>query len=199
MNLILVTGCPGSGKSGVSKYLSEKLNYPVLSKDSYKKQLFEEYGFRSSLEKKELDNKAETLFFKEVESKIKENTNIVVDKWAQGIEMFGKSILSKNVNLIVVRLVCKYVVLHERINKRISSGDRPLSFLAINQYPIIDGKSIFIKEMTLEEVEEKANRPFSPNGIANLIEVDTTDFSHEDNKILENIYDFVVNHLEKSQ
>lgn len=54
MYCILVTGIPAAGKSTMAEAISEKLNLPVISKDSIKELLFDNVGFQPREEKVDL-------------------------------------------------------------------------------------------------------------------------------------------------
>lgn len=54
MYLILIAGVPASGKTTFARYLGEKLNIPVISKDSIKEILFDTVGFNGREEKVKL-------------------------------------------------------------------------------------------------------------------------------------------------
>ena len=190
MNLIIVSGFPGTGKTTLSKELLKKYNYSFLSKDLFKEKLFEEYGFKSKEEKKELDKKAEQMFFEKLKNNVDNNVDTIIDKWLQGISCV-KNILSKKcVNLIFIRLTCYPAIACERYNKRIITGERPSSFIALNHYPI-DINTVFEKAMTTEVMEEKAFRSFDESGIDNLIEIDTSNIENQFDQIFKKITAFV--------
>ena len=195
MNMIIVTGCPGSGKTEISSFLKEKLDYPVISKDFYKEDLFEKHGFNDASEKKALDAKAEQLFYDCVNKHIDEDESIIVDKWLQTLDGFGDSVHKPNVNLIVVRLTCDYSILNERLNKRLEDPTRPESFRVKDRYPVIEGISTIVKEITIEETKEKASRPFSKEGIANYMEVDTSSISDNGQEAKVKILNFVMERI----
>ena len=51
MYCILITGIPASGKTTTARFLGERLNLPVISKDAVKEHLYDTVGFRSRSEK----------------------------------------------------------------------------------------------------------------------------------------------------
>ncbi|MDE7223111.1 MAG: ATP-binding protein, partial [Acetatifactor sp.] len=51
MYCILVTGIPAAGKSTMAEAMSDRLNLPVISKDTIKELLFDNVGFQSREEK----------------------------------------------------------------------------------------------------------------------------------------------------
>lgn len=189
MNLIIVSGFPGTGKTTISKKLVKKYHYSFLSKDLFKEKLFEEYGFKSVEEKKELDKKAEQLFYEKLKCNVDNDIDTIVDKWLQGIHLIEKIISNKDVTLIFIRLICNPQVACDRYNKRIISGERPSSFVALNRYPV-DTHTVFEKAMTVESMNEKASRKFDRTGINNLMEIDTSNIEDRFDKIFEEITEF---------
>ena len=64
MNLILIAGLPATGKSRFASYLQQRLNIPLLCKDSIKEILFDTIGFQSHDEKTKLNHAAlESLYY----------------------------------------------------------------------------------------------------------------------------------------
>ena len=49
MKLIIFTGAPASGKSSLANEVGKRLDVDVISKDGYKIELFEKYGFTTSV------------------------------------------------------------------------------------------------------------------------------------------------------
>jgi adenylate kinase family enzyme len=190
MNLIIVSGFPGTGKTTLSKKLVKKYHYSFLSKDLFKEKLFEEYGFKSAEEKKELDKKAEEMFYENLKYNVENDIDTVVDKWLQGINLIEKFISNKDMTLIFIKLTCNPQVACDRYNKRIISGERSSSFVALNRYPV-DIHTVFEKVMTAEAMNEKTSRKFDRTGIDNLIEIDTSNIEDRFDRIFEEITEFV--------
>ena len=190
MNLIIVSGFPGTGKTTLSKKLVKKYHYSFLSKDLFKEKLFEEYGFKSVEEKKELDKKAEEMFYENLKYNVENDIDTVVDKWLQGINLIEKFISNKDMTLIFIKLTCNPQVACDRYNKRIISGERLSSYVALNRYPV-DTHTVFEKAMTVEAMNEKASRKFDRTGIDNLIEIDTSNIEDRFDRIFEEITEFL--------
>ena len=192
MNLIIVSGIPCTGKTTISKKISATLSYERLSKDQFKKQLFEQYGFQSEAEKRILDILAEKTLFAEIEKRINLEHDIVVDKWLQGLDCCKNIKGINKANIIFIRLYCDPKVATERYNIRNKSGLRPVCFVSKNQNPISYPSSvIYEEEMTIERMEEKNNRPFFREGIRNLLEIDTTSIEIDLDVIISEILSFI--------
>ena len=63
MRLIIITGAPASGKSSIAEAVGKKLCIDVISKDEFKIELFEKYGFANHAEKKRLSIKGEQMMY----------------------------------------------------------------------------------------------------------------------------------------
>lgn len=192
INLIIICGMPCSGKTSISKELCSKIGYDVVSKDFFKEELFEKYGFKSYEEKKALDLLAEEKFYIEIEKRIEKKENIIIDKWLQGIEPLKKVKNIYNANIIFIRLITNPLVATYRYNQRRKNSNRPISFIIKNQYPVTDESSVIYEEqMTVECMKEKALRTFYKDGITNFIEIDTSNIETQFKKIMNDIIYFV--------
>lgn len=192
MNLIIVSGIPCSGKSSVTESLSKEFGYKILSKDNFKERIFNQYGFQTAEEKKVLDNIAEKTLFEEIEKEIKDENNLIVDKWLQGIQPLKVISGIEFVNLIFIHLIVNPNIATIRYNSRNKEGRRPLCFRTTNKFPIIQENEIeFEEEMTVEKMCEKANRPFFKDEIYNLLEIDTSDIETNYAEIISEIITFV--------
>ena len=70
MKLIILTGAPASGKSSLSKALSERTSIEFVSKDDLKIGLFEQYGFTSHDQKKSLSKLSEKMLYERIKDSI---------------------------------------------------------------------------------------------------------------------------------
>ena len=92
MKLIIVTGIPGTGKSSVSKALSSKLGFPLVSKDAVQCELFEKYGFDNNNEKKELVRSADNICYEKIINYFNKNEDVICDKYLKNDTFFNKII-----------------------------------------------------------------------------------------------------------
>jgi predicted kinase len=76
--LIVVTGPPASGKSGLARDLARRLAIPILEKDTLKERLYEVLGHGEELEPK-LEEAALALLFSVVESQLRAGTTVLVE------------------------------------------------------------------------------------------------------------------------
>lgn len=154
MNLILFTGPPASGKSTISSNVGKKLNIEVISKDMYKIQLFDRYGFKSNEEKKELSLKAEDMMYKKIKEMINLDQDLIVDNNFKNFNVLRTILkeVNKNVNVICIRCEADYSVLANRYNERIINKERHPSLYIKNCYPYVEGVSEIHKMIEREDV-----------------------------------------------
>jgi adenylate kinase family enzyme len=155
MFLIILTGAPASGKSSFAESLSKSLGIPWISKDAYKVELFEQYGFRTHEEKKKLSIRGEAMLIERVEQAVLRDENLIVDNNFKNFNAIREIILRNNAEC---KIICFYLyadssILANRYNLRISSGKRELPLYTLNMYPVVDGISEFHKPLTSEQVD----------------------------------------------
>lgn len=156
MLLIILTGAPASGKSSFAKSLSEIFDIPWASKDAYKIELFEQYGFNSHVEKKKLSIRGETMLIERIEQAISQNENLIVDNNFKNFNSIRDILTRYDVEC---KTICFYLyadssTLAKRYNERISSGERDQSLYTLNVYPVVDGVSEFHKPLTATQVDD---------------------------------------------
>ena len=155
MKLILITGAPASGKSSIAKAVSEMIQVSYISKDCFKIQLFEKYGFTSHKEKKRLSILGEDIMYDHILNSIRNNEDIIVDNNFKNFDRIRNIIKMANVHVKVICIYCEadYNILAYRYNERISSGVRHKALYTLNQYPIIKGISEFHPYISKDDVE----------------------------------------------
>lgn len=77
--LIIITGISGSGKTTLSKKIQKETKMDLLSVDTYKENVAEQYGFLSTEEHTICNQLAETKFKLEVIKLCRENKSIIVE------------------------------------------------------------------------------------------------------------------------
>ena len=100
MNIILVSGIPGSGKTTITRMLSEELGISRVSKDDIKCELYNRYGFASKEEKKNLDATAEKLLIESIIHFINLSEDVIVDKWFLDTDATKEFALAKNTPMV---------------------------------------------------------------------------------------------------
>ena len=153
--VLLVTGLPASGKTTIATRLAKDLGWIYVSKDKYKIELYEKYGFSSVQEKRNLNNKSEKIMYSNLCSLLKNGANVVLDKWIckdySKIDKVAKMVGAK---VLVVYLSCAPDVAVKRYNGRIIRGERHIGLSIKNKYPYIKGDSEIVY-MSLDEMQKR--------------------------------------------
>jgi predicted kinase len=76
--LIVVTGPPATGKTGLARDLARRLAIPILEKDTLKERLYEVLGHGEELEDR-IEEAALALLFSVVESQLRAGTTVLVE------------------------------------------------------------------------------------------------------------------------
>lgn len=155
MKLIILTGAPASGKSSIVEAVGAKLGIDVISKDGFKIELFERYGFTNHAEKKKLSIEGEKIMHDTIKDYVNKNIDLIVDNNFKHFDTVREIISQADVDVVIKCVYCiaDYDVLAKRYNDRISSGNRHLALYTLNQYPVIDGVSEFHPLITRDDVE----------------------------------------------
>ena len=152
MNLILITGIPGSGKTTISQKLSRELRIKRISKDEFKLDYYEKYGFASNEEKHELDKLAEEQVYQEIVCSAQSGTDLIVDKWYVDTDIIIQQVPKHVMNIICVQLSVSPQIAAKRYNQRINDGTRHIALSITNQYPVVTGVTQFESNKTEEEM-----------------------------------------------
>ena len=76
--LIIVTGPPATGKTGLARDLARRLAIPILEKDTLKERLYDVLGHGEELEQR-IEDAALALLFSVVESQLRAGTTVVAE------------------------------------------------------------------------------------------------------------------------
>lgn len=193
MKLIIITGAPASGKSSIAENVGKKTNIDVISKDAFKIELFEKYGFSNHSEKKKLSIQGEKIMYETIEKYISLNRDLIVDNNFKNFDSL-RDILSKCSNAVKTKCiycVADYSILAKRYNERISSGNRHQALYTLNQYPIVKEKSRFHPLITKEDVDriEQEVQEFTFGN--DILEVNTDNIATEFEDICSRVVKFI--------
>lgn len=186
MNLIIFTGAPATGKSSIAEECSKRLGIPVFSKDGFKIQLFEKYGFTSHAEKKKLSMRGEQELIERIGLAVDRNEDIIIDNNFKHYDDV-RSVIGSNsnqCNVICFYLFATYPLLAERYNERIRTKNREVSLYALNQYPVIDGITEFHKPLDAIQVENIQNAILEETYGDVIIKIDTERIEDDFEKIV---------------
>lgn len=155
MKLIVLTGAPATGKSSLAIAVSQRTQISYISKDEIKIALFEKYGFTNHDEKKKLSLLSEDLLVKEITNKIIHNEDIIVDNNFKTFAALRDVMEDLQVKAEIFCIYCyaNSNILAKRYNARNASGNRHPALYTLNQYPVIEGVSVFHPIIDAEDVD----------------------------------------------
>lgn len=183
-SLLIVTGCPGTGKTTFSRYLSNKLNYTLLSLDDIKETIFEEIGFENIEEKRVIENNSFNLFYSTLHNKMEENENIIIE-----YPFYGKHIneilrlldLFKLYEPITIRLEGNLDALYNRYIMRDLYSKRHIGHISDyykNGMSNVENKGISDLLITFDQFKENYfTKKYGEFQIGELIKIDVSDYS----------------------
>lgn len=193
MYCILVAGMPASGKSTIAKYLAEKLEIPMISKDNLKEIMFDEIGFGSREEKNKLGRASMKIMYHIAEQMMTTNTAFILENNFEDISK-GElmQLLDKyGYTAITVRLTGDYQKIYERFAARDKSPERHRGHVVNDCYPEVGDVNRAEAKMLdlngfLYGIEHRGYERFVANGPC--IVMDMTDISRVDrDSILEQV------------
>lgn len=193
MKLIILTGAPASGKSSIAEAVGAKLGIDVISKDGFKIELFERYGFTNHAEKKKLSIEGEKIMHDTIKDYVNKNIDLIVDNNFKHFNTVREIISQADVDVVIKCVYCiaDYDVLAKRYNDRISSGNRHLALYTLNQYPVIDGISEFHPLITRDDVEriEQGIQEFTFG--QEVLEINTDNIESEFETLCSRVIEFI--------
>ncbi|MDF9840821.1 MULTISPECIES: AAA family ATPase [unclassified Paenibacillus] len=192
--LILLAGLPGTGKTYLGNMLNEYFGaFCMLSQDSLKELLADEYGFNNLEEKREIERMAWAVYYETMERQMLAGSNILSDypfsqkqkpRIQQLAECYGYKVLT-------IRLIAELDVLYERQKKRDMDPERHLSHIVTSYNK---GKELYDRSTAEHLLTREAfisrctTRGYDTFELGKLLEVDVTDYSAVDYpKLLEEI------------
>lgn len=181
MDCVLVMGIPASGKTRLAEYLSEKLDFPVISKDRVKELLFDTVGFRSREEKVALGVAAMEACYYFVEQMMKRGKPFLLENNFENSSRPGMEALLEKYQCRAVSVVLTgdHAAIYRRFLERDRSPDRHRGHVVNTCYPEPTGEKPPYTPITLEQfvssIKSRGMEDFDLGGPR--IVVDTTDFS----------------------
>lgn len=184
MYCILVTGIPAAGKSTMAEVVSERLNLPVISKDTIKELLFDNVGFQSRAEKVKLGVASMEIMYYAAGQLMKAGQPFILENNFEYLSEQGiQTLLEKyQYSALTITLTGDYKVIYQRFLKRESSPDRHRGHVVNDCYPERkekDPETSRSKTISYESfvrgIEQRGFDAFCADG--RQIKVDTTDFS----------------------
>lgn len=191
MKLIIITGAPATGKSSIAQNVSQKTGIPSFSKDEFKIELFEKYGFNDHDEKKKLSIQGEKMLIDTIKKYVDEGKDIIIDNNFKDFNAVREAISRNSCCVICVLLKADHYVLAKRYNDRISSGNRHTALYTLNKYPVVKEESIFHPLLNEKDVDDIQKNVKEITFGDNVIEFDTTDIENSYEKICSDIVRYI--------
>ncbi|SHK30018.1 AAA family ATPase [Anaerotignum lactatifermentans] len=193
MKLVILTGAPASGKSSIAEAVGAKLGIDVISKDGFKIELFEKYGFTNHAEKKKLSIEGEKIMNETIKNYVNHNVDLIVDNNFKNFNDIREILNQADVDVEIKCVYCiaDYDVLAKRYNERISSGNRHLALYTLNQYPVIEEVSEFHPLITKDDVEriEQGIQEFTFG--QDVLEINTDNIGFEFDALCNKVIEFI--------
>ncbi|MBI4147769.1 AAA family ATPase [Candidatus Woesearchaeota archaeon] len=167
MTVVLITGSSCTGKTTLGKWLSEHLNIPLISKDSYKELVFDHLGWSDREWSKKVGALGFDLLYGEAEKLIMCGYSFIAEgNFRPDKHSHHWTALQKTYHVSIVQVLCHAHgdVLVERFRQRVTNGERHPGHV----------DHITIEELT-RELHQGKYCPLSVEG--RVIEVNTTKFS----------------------
>lgn len=180
--LIIIKGDLASGKTTFSKILSKKYGISVFNKDILKEILGDEIGYSNREENLKLSRAAVEIMIHNLKEFIKLEKPIILES------NFHKNELDKifsiaekeGYKVLVLNLIGDLNILYERFLKRIVNENRHHVHLTTT----LDKKDEFISYVTRSRYDYDAK---------NIIEINASDFSYQNDEIILNKIDLFIN------
>ena len=178
MKTIIIAGMPASGKTTVSKRLSEAFGFPILEKDAIKEELFDVIGFQEYSQKRLMDVAATAVLLRCADSLLASGSSLImVNNFRDTVQQQVQDMLDRSGSkCVTVFFSGDADVFYKRYVERDLRHERHLGHVLQDRYPPLPGDPLEYT-MTREEFAEKFEKlgmnEFHINGIRRL-DVDAT-------------------------
>ncbi len=177
MKTIIIAGMPASGKTTISKRLSEAFGFPILEKDAIKEELFDVIGFQEYSQKRLMDVAATAVLLRCADSLLASGSSLImVNNFRDTVQQQVQDMLDRSGSkCVTVFFSGDADVFYRRYVERDLRHERHLGHVLQDRYPPLPGDPLEYT-MTREEFAEK----FEKLGMADFridgarIEVDAT-------------------------
>lgn len=192
---LLLAGYPGTGKTYFcNKILERDSHFKVLSPDSIKEEIWDQYGFENLEEKERLIQKSWDIYFSFLDKEMSENKNVISDypfskKQKQQLKLCAEKY---GYHCITIRFIANIDVLFKRQKLRDLDKNRHMGHI-LNCYhknQILENREQAEGLLTFEEFYHRCTtRGYDKFELGDLIEINVTDFSRVNyDDILDNLF-----------
>lgn len=177
---VIVTGIPAAGKSTMAARLAQSLNLPLISKDAIKERLFDEIGFQSREQKKQLGVSAMNLMYDMADQLMRCGMPFILENNFENASREGLTALLERHGYWAVTVVMTgdYRVMYDRFAARNQRPERHRGHVVNDCYPERE-PGHYVEPPTFEAfvsgIQQRGMDSFAVPG--KRIVVDTTDWS----------------------
>lgn len=127
-HVIIVTGIPASGKSALANELKRVTNFPIISKDKIKENLYDSLGCGSREESRKLGLAAMNILWSQANDFVVANISCILE--ANFKPEFNNAKDFKNINSSIIQVMCKAdpEVVFNRFSERAKADRHPGHF-----------------------------------------------------------------------
>ena len=185
-NLIIMTGCPGSGKSCLAGGICSRFpELELISYDTIKESYFDRYGFDNAVEKTRLNNKSLKEFYRILDGRMEKGKSILIEypfcrKHADTLKELAEQ---HGYSMVTVLLTGNMRSLYLRGLRRDDNDQRHPGHL-LNRYhrgqPVL--KEDWIQAMSFDEYVRMCREKDYDIRLGKTIAVDVTDVSSVDSE-----------------
>lgn len=131
-NLLIITGCPGTGKSYWGKLIQDRYTtFQLLSFDELKEAYWDRYGFNNNEEKYKLNDECLQEFYRLLDRKMALNLDIIIEYpfCRKHIADLQRLIQEHSYNAITLYLYGDYPTIYQRAQQRDTVTSRHMGHL----------------------------------------------------------------------
>ncbi len=203
--LILVTGYPGTGKTYLRNMICKKLQHLIsISIDEVKEQVWDQFGYDSEEQKKQLNKLSLQRFFLELETLMSRDADVISDyPFSQKQEHELQKLTQQYKYMVLtIRLLADLDTLFERQARRDLDSGRHLGHV-LSRYHLGDKVRDRSQADALLDYEEFVNRctkrGYGEFQMGKLIQLDVSDFDSIDyTELLQQVQNWVGEELQIS-
>lgn len=196
--LILLAGYPAAGKTYLCNLIWEQFpEFVVVSQDTIKEEIWDEYGFNNCEEKIRLELLSWEKYYKIMEENIEKRISVISDYPFSDKQKNRLQALTEKYQLqvVTIRLIGDLEILFQRSLKRDLDNSRHLGHLATcyHKGDVMEDRSQAYGFVTHEIFMERCkNRGYNTFELGFLIEIDVTDYNKIDyNEMLDKLGDLL--------